>query len=310
MTTRARLGQNGIRGHVVGSQMSVGRVFGTGAFVAALACTSSGGNSDTSDATAGAGVGTSGSTARGGSAGNGGTGQSGRAGTGNSPAGGSSASAGADAAGQGGTGGAAEASGGGGASGLTGMHCTPGTPVQVYPYSTVMPCFNEDFYRPRLPNEGNMSVRGIELKAPAAAGERFAFSVEHVGSFVLEEGIESEWAYYSEIWGTNERCGLAMELLWWGPERSGIYCGEFTPSESYTHLLHVRRQRYGVVRAASSDKFIGLCNAGTCPSGAEGQGLEPGGKVEPPLVYGGAIQRVGRTLDVRVGTGGRLLLVT
>lgn len=154
-----------------------------------------------------------------------------------------------------------------------------------------------------------MTVRGIELTAPATAGERFAFSVQHEGYYVLDEGVEGDWAHYTEIWGTNERCGLAMELLWWGPERSGIYCGEFTPSASYSHLLHVRRQRLDVLTAGSSDKFIALCNAGSCPSGAEGQGLEPGGRVEPPLVYGGGLERAGRRLDVRVGAGGRLLLV-
>jgi len=171
-----------------------------------------------------------------------------------------------------GTSGAAGA--GAGSAGATGAHCQPGKTIQTYPYDVDNPCYGDNFAY-HLPNAENIQLEDIRLDVPTTAGERFAFSVRHVGigPFVIE------------VWGAHEQCGVAKELLWQGPMITGIQCGEFVPSDSYSHLLYVYRTQTKESYSFSMPELT-LCKAGSCPAGAQGQGLEPNVPVTPaPLVY-------------------------
>jgi hypothetical protein len=179
-----------------------------------------------------------------------------------------------------------------GAAGETGAHCVPGTVIQTIFNDADTPCYGDRFAY-HLPNAANIQLEDFRLDAPTTARERFAFSVRHVGLGPFE----------IEIWGAQEQCGVAQERLWRGPMKTGIQCGEFVPSKSYSHLLYVYRKQKDESYSFSMPE-LALCNAGTCPTGAEGQGVAPDMPVTPaPLIYEGA--RVGQdfksfdfTLDI------------
>ncbi|MEI9942446.1 MAG: hypothetical protein WDO69_34960 [Pseudomonadota bacterium] len=202
------------------------------------------------------------------------TGSSGSSGA-PSASGGSSAgtSAGTGDAGRGGMSGTSGAAGAASA-GETGAHCQPGKTIQTYPYDVDNPCYGDNFAY-HLPNAENIQLEDFRLDTPTTAGERFAFSVRHVGIGPFE----------IEIWGTHEQCGVAKELLWRGPMITGIQCGEFVPSDSYSHLLYVYRKQTDDSYSFSMPELT-LCTAGSCPAGVQGQGREPQVAVTPaPLIY-------------------------
>jgi hypothetical protein len=218
-------------------------------------------------------------------------------GGGSSATGGAFTSTGGDAEGPSGS--AGMSVGGSDGSTPSAEHCTPGEPIRTFPYDVVQPCYG-DVFRHRLPNASEVQLEDFRLETPAAAGERFAVSVRHQGKGPFDV----------EIWGTHEECGVAEELLWWGPMVDGIQCGEFVPSDSYSHLLYVYRK----LRTESysfSNPELGLCNAGSCPAGADGEGREPG--VTPtgaPLVVRATSRNTHRrAFDLELGVYGRMVLL-
>lgn len=201
----------------------------------------------------------------------------------NNGAGGKSAGGGAGAGASAATsnagrGGMTGSSGGAGAStgsaGETGAHCQPGKTIRTYPSEVDTPCYGDRFAY-HLPNAGNIQLEDFDLEAPTSAGERFAFSVRHIGIGPFE----------IEVWGAHEECGVAEELLWRGPMVTGLQCAEFVPSDSYSHLLYVYRRLNDDSYSFSMPELT-LCKAGSCPAGAQGQGLQPNVPVTPArLVY-------------------------
>ncbi len=195
--------------------------------------------------------------------------------------------------------GPAGAPGGAGGDTSSAEHCTPGEPIRTYPSEVVTPCYG-DVFRHRLPNASEVQLEDFQLEMPAAAGERFAVSVRHQGKGPFDV----------EIWGTHEECGVAEELLWWGPMVEGVQCGEFVPSDTYSHLLYVYRKLRNESYSFSSPE-LGLCNGGRCPAGAEGEGREPG--VTPagaPLVVRATLANTHRrAFDVELGIYGRMVLL-
>jgi len=227
-------------------------------------------------------------------------GKGGDSGTGGSPVGGGPTGATTTGGSAGtATGGSAGEAAGGSAGAPLSQHCTPGKTIQSFPYDIVQPCYGDQF-RFHLPNGYNSSVRDFRLDAPTTAGERFAFSVRHVGI----------GPYAIEVWGSNEQCGVAKELLWSAPMKTGIQCAEFVPTASYSHLFYVYRKLYEMSYSFSAPELT-LCQAGTCPAGAEGQGLGPGVTVTPAaLVYddsGGNSDS--KVFDLRLGIRGRAVLL-
>ena len=104
------------------------------------------------------------------------------AGTGGVNAGGVNAGT-ANAGGAGATGvkaDAGEAGAGADAAGEASAHCQPGKVIQTYPFDTDKPCYGDNFAY-HLPNAENIQLEDFRLDAPTTAGERFAFSVRHVG---------------------------------------------------------------------------------------------------------------------------------
>lgn len=212
-------------------------------------------------------------------------------------------------AGRGGSAGSTSAGTGNMSGGLTGTsgsansgpsaHCQPGETLQTYPYDVEQPCYGDRFAY-HLPNAADIQLSDFRLDVPTTAGERFAYSVRHVGAGPFE----------IEVWGAHEQCGVAEELLWRGPMKDGIQCGEFVPSASYSHLLYVYRKQEKKSYSFSMPELT-LCNAGSCPTGAEGQGLEPGAPVTPaPLVFEDPI--VGRdrqSFDLGLNVYGHALLL-
>lgn len=193
----------------------------------------------------------------------------------------------------GGSGGSAGAGAGAGASAA--MHCTPGVTRPTYPSSAVTPCYGGDHH---LPNPENTQVEDFLLDAATVPGETFAVSTKHAGSGPFDV----------EIWGANDECGIAEQLLWWGPMVNGLQCGEFTPPDAYTHLLYVYRQLeqrdYGF-----STPELTLCENGSCPSGPTGEGLEPGKALTgAPFVYDDATAKLPNGFSLRLGPTGKLLL--
>jgi|GEM_PF-2260897 len=237
------------------------------AFVASVVCLQGCGNSGGVNRAQGGGD----TTGNGGSSSSGAGGVS-AASTGDSS--GAGASAGTSNAGRGGvtgTSGAAGASAGPGAGspGETAAHCQPGKTIQTYPSEIDSPCYGDAFAH-HLPNANDIRLNDFQLDAPTSPGERFAFSVRHVGIGPFE----------IEVWGAHEECGVAEELLWRGPMVTGIQCGEFVPSASYSHLLYVYRKQTRDSYAFSMPELT-LCKSGSCPAGAQGQGLEPNVPVTP-----------------------------
>ena len=198
------------------------------------------------------------------------------------------------------TGGVPESGGssGGGSDGSA-EHCMPGEPLQTFPFDVVQPCYG-DVFRHRLPNAAEVQLEDFRLEAPAAAGERFAVSVRHQGKGPFDV----------EIWGAHEECGVARELLWWGPMVEGVQCGEFVPSETYSHLLYVYRKLRNESYSFSSPE-LGLCNGGHCPAGAEGEGREPGVTPSgaPLVVRATPINTHRRAFDLELGIYGRMVLL-
>jgi hypothetical protein len=194
-----------------------------------------------------------------------------------------------------GTGGTASA----GSAGDTGAHCQPGEVTQTVLNDLDQPCYG-DRLAFHLPNAANIQVEDFRLDVPTTAGERFAFSVRHVGSGPFE----------IEIWGAHELCGVADELLWRGPMKTGIQCGELVPTKSYSHLLYVYRKQKDVSYSFSMPELT-LCNAGSCPTGEEGQGLEPNVPVTPaPLVYEDAtVGQDTRSFDLGLDVYGHAILM-
>lgn len=150
-----------------------------------------------------------------------------------------------------------------------------------------------------LPNGLGAQVSDFTLEVPAVAGEPYAVSVRHdgVGPFNVE------------IWGTNEKCGRAEELLWWGPHVDGTQCAEFTPTRAYSHFLYVYRrltdENYGFSLAE-----VTLCASGSCPAGADGEGLRPGRPISgSPLHYEiTATNSLRNGYDWEIGGYGRMVL--
>jgi hypothetical protein len=224
-------------------------------------------------ATGGTGTTVAGSTARdtGGSAGRGGDVSGGDAGA---------------SAGDAGSGGAANSA----------MHCTPGEPKPTYPSAEVVPCYG-DYYTHDLPNPYDINLRDFHLDAPAVGGEPFAFSTRTAGIGPFE----------IEIWGANEECGQAEELLWTGPMVNGIQCGEFTPAKTYTHLLYVYRKMRNQSYSFSMPE-LALCPNGSCPSGAAGEGRTPGQELAGvPFVYAVTDYSPRNAFELRLGTYGNLV---
>lgn len=177
------------------------------------------------------------------------------------------------------------------------LHCTPGEPKPTYPSADVVPCYG-DYYTHRLPNPYDISLRDFHLKTPATQGQPFAFSTNTAGSGPFE----------IEIWGANEECGAAEELLWTGPMVTGIQCGEFTPTKTYTHLLYVYRKMYNKSMYAFSMPELALCPSGSCPSGATGEGREPGQALSGvPLVYAMTDYSPPNAFELRLGTYSNLV---
>jgi len=136
------------------------------------------------------------------------------------------------------------------------------------------------------------------LDAPTVAGQRFAVSTKHAGLGPMDV----------EIWGTNAECGVAEQLLWWGPMVTGTQCGEFTPSASYSHLLYVYRQQYDVDTYGFSMPELTLCADGTCPSGPTGEGLEPGKEpIGAPLVYEDSTRSIAGGFHLRLDLYGNVV---
>ena len=91
---------------------------------------------------------------------------------------------------------------------------------------------------------------------------------------------------------------------------TGIQCGEFVPPDSYSHLLYVYRKQKDESYAFSMPELT-LCKAGSCPAGAEGQGLEPNVPVPPaPLVYENpSLGQDRKSFDLRLDVYGHALLM-
>jgi hypothetical protein len=182
----------------------------------------------------------------------------------------------------------------GGAGVSAAMHCQPGETIPTYPSNVVKPCYDGGH---RLPNAQNAMVRDFLLDAPTVSGQRFAVSTKHMGL----------GPFNVEIWGAKADCGVAEELLWWGPMVAGTQCGEFTPTDAYTHLLYVYREfnddSYGF-----SMPELTLCADGSCPGGPTGEGLGPGRvPAGAPFSYPDRTVKLPNGFDMRLGLYGNLL---
>jgi hypothetical protein len=190
-------------------------------------------------------------------------------------------------------------SGGSGGAAVVGMHCEPGEVIATFTSDIDNPCYG-DRWSHGLPNASDVQLSDFRLDTPAAAGERMAVSVrtDGLGPFNVE------------LWGTNAECGVAEELLWWGPMVEGIQCAEFTPTSTYSHLLYVYRKLRNESYSFSAPE-LALCQGGSCPGGADGEGLEPGGTLEgPPPIYnrtGSEFLRHG--FDLELGAFARMVLL-
>jgi hypothetical protein len=248
------------------------------------------------DADAGtAGVGGAGGAGKGGSDGRSGAAAGAQGGKGSAAEGpGPGGEAGDGAVSAGGAAGSGGASAAGGAGVSAAMHCQPGETRGTYPSDVVKACYDGNH---RLPNAQNAMVRDFLLDAPTVSGQRFAVSTTHMGL----------GPFNVEIWGAKADCGVAEELLWWGPMVTGTQCGEFTPTDAYTHLLYVYRQfnddSYGF-----SMPELTLCADGSCPGGPTGEGLEPGRvPTGAPFSYPDSTYKLPNGFDMRLGLYGNLL---
>lgn len=180
----------------------------------------------------------------------------------------------------------------------SGMHCAPGEVNTAFDFGSSC---REARFEHGLPNPQNVGILDFALPAPTVAGERFALSVRHDGGGPVD----------IEIWGADGECGVARELLWWGPLVDGTQCSEFTPSAEYPHLFYVYRPR-GEGNYVSARLEVAVCRGGSCPGGVDGQGLEPGGPslIGPPLTYeyGGGLANP-HGYDLTIGGQGRFWLV-
>lgn len=156
---------------------------------------------------------------------------------------------------------------------VTGAHCSPGQSMTYpYPESTVVYCFEPPYGNPwkqEMPNaEAISSVATYSLPLPLVAGAKNALSFD----------VSGNAPYGYEIWGTDDTCGHAQELLWYAPTANGVLCAEFTPSKAYSKLLFVYREMYDKHNWAGGGSTITLCPGGSCPAGTYGTG-----KTDTPL---------------------------
>lgn len=153
-------------------------------------------------------------------------------------------------------------------------HCTPGkfetTPFT--PGGQGRSCLDPNSC-PGIPNRERTSMNDIALATPAVGGKPYAISM----------GIEAEGKLQTlELWGANEECGGAEELLWWGPLSTGILCAEFTPSRTYSRIFYVLRNQSASGNSSVKTLAMTFCPSGTCPGGSDGHSSADGGELVAP----------------------------
>jgi hypothetical protein len=199
---------------------------------------------------------------------------------GGSPSGGGAANGGGNSGGSvgvaGGEGGGEAGQGSGGAPDSSGKKCEPGV-TYATPYGTVAGnCYSWGDAHEGIPNLRPTSLRYLKLPTPTTPGAPYALSLG------MDYGSTQATI---ELWGSDDACGNARELLWWGPMRSGEICAEFEPTQAHSHVLMVWRPLWGGVGA--DHRTVTLCPAGSCGDARDGAGLGLDDPLEPPR---GAIQ--------------------
>lgn len=123
-----------------------------------------------------------------------------------------------------------------------------------------------------IPNADRVGVTDLKLPIPAQAGKPYTISFNAAGSPNVN----------IELWGTNEACGKAAELLWWGAANTGQQCLSFVPSASYTHLLYVTRL---LDKEMSRGQLASMafCPTAACPGSTTGTARQLGDTIEAPL---------------------------
>jgi hypothetical protein len=117
-------------------------------------------------------------------------------------------------------------------------------------------------------------MNDIALATPAVAGQRYAISM----------GIEAEGKLQTlELYGSNEECGDAEELLWWGPLSTGIHCAEFVPSRTYSRVFYVLRNQSASGNSSVKTLAMTFCPTGACSGGSDGHSAIDGGELVAPL---------------------------
>lgn len=171
--------------------------------------------------------------------------------------GGGSISGGSGSSAGNGNGNAAGASGmAGGAPVAPGAHCEPALSAPDKPCS-----IGGD--KSDLPNPVDVFVREVAIQTPMVAGERYAISLQ-----TSSRGVEAN----IELWGTDTECGIADELLWFGPAQDTITCAEFVAPKAYPHVLSVIRPLRASSNFSVTTQVFKGCAAGTCPAGPIGTG--------------------------------------
>jgi hypothetical protein len=147
------------------------------------------------------------------------------------------------------------------------------------------------------------AINDLALSVPALAGERYSLSVN-----VSAEGELQTL----ELWGTDEKCGAARELLWWAPLSSGILCAEFVPRQTYTHLIYVLRRQSLSGNTTVKSLEMAFCPEGTCRGGGEGHTRPDAGELYAPI--GPYARKGGGTSpglwNWDIGNDGHMLFVT
>lgn len=95
------------------------------------------------------------------------------------------------------------------------------------------------------------------------AGEKYAISLQTTVS-----GVEAN----IELWGSDAECGIADELLWFGPAQDTITCAEFVAPKAYPHVLSVIRPLRDAGNFSVTTRMFKGCAAGSCPAGPIGTG--------------------------------------
>lgn len=198
---------------------------------------------------------------------------------GGSPSGGATASSGGASAGgaltlggdTGLTGGDDSGGASAGAPASSGQKCEPGVTHET-PYGTVAGnCYSWGDTHEGIPNLRPISLRYIELATPTTPGELYALSLG------MDYGSTQATI---ELWGSDDACGNASELLWWGPMRSGEICAEFKPTQVHSHVLMVWRPLWDGVGA--DHRTVTLCPKGSCGGARDGAGLGLDDPLEAP----------------------------